>query len=294
MRSATRRYSPAAASTSRDGGPLILGGTHTPTGQPTPAYAAVTGERMTTSITIPPIDSVAERYPLCIVWTPIPLITWILPFVGHMGIANSEGIIHDFAGPFFISEDSLAFGNPVKYLRLDEYILPKVPNSRDLAAATHGSAVPINGGGGSIVSSSTAGDATTPGGASDVEPHSGAPLGAPLNPKGCTVTHPLEVNAIRKYDDAIAGMRDYFRATQPYNFFTNNCHSYVAWCLETGDIGKTRGHKWDMVRLAAYVFFFGKYVSPGRFLLAHGPTLVIIAIIAAISTLASSVPTPPR
>ena len=27
-----------------------------------------------------------------ILWSPIPFITWILPFVGHMGIADSKGI----------------------------------------------------------------------------------------------------------------------------------------------------------------------------------------------------------
>lgn len=32
------------------------------------------------------------RYPYCIVWTAIPPITWFLPFVGHMGIADSNGV----------------------------------------------------------------------------------------------------------------------------------------------------------------------------------------------------------
>lgn len=40
----------------------------------------------------------SHRYPFCLVWTPIPLITWLFPFVGHMGIATSQGIIRDFAG----------------------------------------------------------------------------------------------------------------------------------------------------------------------------------------------------
>jgi hypothetical protein len=26
-----------------------------------------------------------QIYPYCILWSPIPLITWILPFVGHTG-----------------------------------------------------------------------------------------------------------------------------------------------------------------------------------------------------------------
>ncbi|KAG9339190.1 hypothetical protein JZ751_024048 [Albula glossodonta] len=43
------------------------------------------------------------RYPYCIVWTPIPVLSWILPFVGHMGICTTAGVIRDFAGPYFVS-----------------------------------------------------------------------------------------------------------------------------------------------------------------------------------------------
>ncbi|KAJ8407020.1 hypothetical protein AAFF_G00292960 [Aldrovandia affinis] len=60
-----------------------------------------------------------RRYPYCIVWTPIPLLSWLLPFVGHMGICTSAGVIRDFAGPYFVSEDNMAFGKPTKYWELD-------------------------------------------------------------------------------------------------------------------------------------------------------------------------------
>ena len=49
------------------------------------------------------IDPQTDRYPCCIVWTPLPLITWFIPFIGHMGICTSTGIIRDFAGPYFVS-----------------------------------------------------------------------------------------------------------------------------------------------------------------------------------------------
>ena len=39
-----------------------------------------------------------DRFPFCIVWSPIPVLTWIWPFIGHMGIALSSGVILDFAG----------------------------------------------------------------------------------------------------------------------------------------------------------------------------------------------------
>ena len=30
-------------------------------------------------------------------------ISWILPFIGHVGIATANGVIYDFAGPYFVS-----------------------------------------------------------------------------------------------------------------------------------------------------------------------------------------------
>ena len=65
------------------------------------------------------VDHERQRYPASIVWTPIPCLTWLFPFIGHMGIATSEGIIRDFAGPYYVSEDNMAFGAPTKYWPLD-------------------------------------------------------------------------------------------------------------------------------------------------------------------------------
>ena len=65
------------------------------------------------------VDHERQRYPSSIVWTPIPCLTWLFPFIGHMGIATTEGIIRDFAGPYYVSEDNMAFGSPTKYWELD-------------------------------------------------------------------------------------------------------------------------------------------------------------------------------
>ena len=65
------------------------------------------------------IDHDRHRYPYCIVWTPIPCLTWLFPIIGHMGIAMSSGVIRDFAGPYYVSEDDMAFGHPTKYWQLD-------------------------------------------------------------------------------------------------------------------------------------------------------------------------------
>lgn len=68
-----------------------------------------------------------DRYPFSIVWTPIPVITWIIPLIGHTGIADSEGIIHDFGGSYYIAVDNFTFGRPTKFLELD----PRKIQARD-------------------------------------------------------------------------------------------------------------------------------------------------------------------
>jgi len=63
-----------------------------------------------------PIDPEKARFPVCITWTPIPFISWLLPCIGHTGICTSNGVIHDFAGPYYVSIDDFAFGQCYKYV----------------------------------------------------------------------------------------------------------------------------------------------------------------------------------
>lgn len=65
------------------------------------------------------VDPSKARFPFCIVWTPLPLISWFLPFIGHTGIGMADGVLHDFAGPYTITVDDLAFGETHKYVPLD-------------------------------------------------------------------------------------------------------------------------------------------------------------------------------
>ncbi|KAB7508162.1 Transmembrane protein [Armadillidium nasatum] len=80
-------------------------------------------------------DTSEHRYPCCIVWTPLPLITWFIPFIGHVGIATCSGVIRDFAGPYFVSEDNMAFGWPTKYWQLDPYKAHGGPTGWDKGVA---------------------------------------------------------------------------------------------------------------------------------------------------------------
>nr|CAD7415466.1 unnamed protein product [Timema cristinae] len=39
-----------------------------------------------------------------------------------MGIATSNGVIRDFAGPYVVAEDNMAFGRPTKYWQLKSHL----------------------------------------------------------------------------------------------------------------------------------------------------------------------------
>lgn len=42
------------------------------------------------------------KFSMCIVWSPIPFLTWLVPFIGHVGIGTTAGEINDFAGSYYI------------------------------------------------------------------------------------------------------------------------------------------------------------------------------------------------
>lgn len=158
-------------------------------------------------IIIAPIDVENEKYPYCIVWTPIPVLTWFFPFIGHMGIALSNGVIRDFAGPYYVSEDDMAFGRPTRYLNLD---VSKVRNG---------------------------------------SPH--------------------------EWDEAISKASVVY-GTRMHNLCWDNCHSHVGMALTNMQYNGSTN--WNMVRLAVWMFFCGKYVSFGRALLTWLPFLIILSV----------------
>ncbi|XP_057966663.1 protein RTE1-HOMOLOG isoform X2 [Malania oleifera] len=66
------------------------------------------------------IDPKRARFPCCIVWTPLPIISWLAPFIGHIGICREDGVILDFAGPNFVCVDNFAFGAVARYIQIDK------------------------------------------------------------------------------------------------------------------------------------------------------------------------------
>lgn len=154
---------------------------------------------------LPPIDFQYDKYPYCIVWTPIPVLSWFFPFIGHMGIANSTGVIRDFAGPYYVSEDNMAFGRPTRYLRLD----PSRVDISGIASAGYGDGV---------------------------------------------------ISGVSHWDESVARASVVY-GTRMHNLFCDNCHSHVAMALGLMQYDRVPTGRWNMVRLALWMFACGKYVG---------------------------------
>ncbi|CAF1029987.1 unnamed protein product [Adineta steineri] len=163
------------------------------------------------------IDPKRVRYPHCIVWTPIPVLTWLFPFVGHMGIARTDGVIRDFAGPYYVSEDDMAFGLPTRYLQLDLTRVSTTSNSNNVRTI---------------------------------------------------------------YDKSVEQASDEYKKRM-HNLCCDNCHSHVAMALNT--MGYDRKYTYNMVSLACWMFFCGKFVSIAGFLRSWIPFLILVAIIVTIT-----------
>ena len=63
----------------------------------------------------PRINVLENSYPRAIVWGPLGPLTCCCPCVGHMGIGDSTGRIHDFAGPYYIGIDDFMVGCVLRY-----------------------------------------------------------------------------------------------------------------------------------------------------------------------------------
>ncbi|NWR79503.1 TM222 protein, partial [Centropus bengalensis] len=80
------------------------------------------------------LDAERGRFPYCVVWTPIPVLTWLFPIIGHMGICTSTGVIRDFAGPYFVSPSCEGISSPSRYWKLDpNKVYSSGPNAWDTA-----------------------------------------------------------------------------------------------------------------------------------------------------------------
>jgi len=74
------------------------------------------------------IDPKRARFPCCIVWTPLPVVSWLAPYIGHVGICQEDGAILDFAGSNLVSVDNFAYGSVARYLQLDRKKVWMIPS----------------------------------------------------------------------------------------------------------------------------------------------------------------------
>lgn len=65
------------------------------------------------------IDLRKAKFPCCIVWTPLPIVSWLAPYIGHFGICREDGAVLDFAGSNFVGVDNFSYGSVARYLQLD-------------------------------------------------------------------------------------------------------------------------------------------------------------------------------
>nr|GFD03328.1 protein reversion-to-ethylene sensitivity1 [Tanacetum cinerariifolium] len=65
------------------------------------------------------IDPTKSRFPCCLVWTPLPVVSWLAPFIGHVGLCMDDGAVVDFSGSNLVTIDDFAYGSVARYIQLD-------------------------------------------------------------------------------------------------------------------------------------------------------------------------------
>ncbi|KAG4973391.1 hypothetical protein JHK87_030212 [Glycine soja] len=168
------------------------------------------------------IDPKRARFPCSVVWSPLPVISWFIPCIGHIGICREDGVILDFAGPNFVCVDNFAFGAATRYIQI-----PKEKCCVPLVQSVYN-------GEEHYIQGETKGD-------------------------------------LRTWDDALRKSTQEFQHLS-YNLFTCNCHSYVANNLNR--LGFLSGG-WNVVNLAIFVLFNGRWVSKTSMLRSILPFVVI-------------------
>lgn len=118
----------------------------------------------------------------------------------------SNGVIRDFAGPYYVSTDDMAFGRPCRYLQL-----------------------------------------------------------TPENVRG----------GVTEWDEAVAKASVTY-GTRMHNLFCDNCHSHVGLALALMKYNDST--RYNMVYLAAWVFFCAKYVSVWGFVKTWLPFLIVAGV----------------
>ena len=70
-----------------------------------------------------PVDPQNNRYPYSMVWGTLPLISWLLPCIGHLGVCDSRGRVHDFHAAYTIRMNRFMTGTIYRYYQFPQEFL---------------------------------------------------------------------------------------------------------------------------------------------------------------------------
>lgn len=60
-----------------------------------------------------------DKHKFEVVWTTLPVISALVPTIGHVGVSSSDGTIHDFSAPYTVTTGRFMCGPPKRVVRLD-------------------------------------------------------------------------------------------------------------------------------------------------------------------------------
>ncbi|KAK3018123.1 hypothetical protein RJ639_004582 [Escallonia herrerae] len=185
------------------------------------------------------IDLKKAKFPCCLVWTPLPVVSWLAPFIGHVGICREDGAILDFSGSNFVNVDDFAFVTQVQ-----SKLLERLPETLLISLSLK-----------------------------YLEQ-----CCFPPNLAGHTCKHGYrhgEYGTAMSWDDALQSSTRHFEH-KSYNLFTCNCHSFAADCLNRLCYGGSMA--WNMVNIAALLWFKGRWVDSLSVLRSFLPFIVVACL----------------
>lgn len=108
----------------------------------------------------------------------------------------------------------------------------------------------------------------------------------------CSLTHIIiaancffpSPGGAEQWDKAILDANSEYR-TRMHNICCDNCHSHVAYALNTMNIRAFGIRNWDMVKLCFLLFFRGKFLSVSGMLAQFLPFAIIVMIVVLVKTI---------
>ena len=94
----------------------------------------------------------------------------------------------------------------------------------------------------------------------------------------------MSLGGAEQWDKAVMDANREYR-TRMHNICCDNCHSHVAYALNSMNISAFGFKSWDMVKLCLLIFFRGRFLSWFGFLAQFLPFGVFVMVVALVKTL---------